>query len=243
MNLNPYRPTATPCNLAKARNAAKDCSAHGCTTKRNGLDMFCTPHNGVFRRYGHPTATPIKPANYTPYRALILPVFAANETHPGLIAAQDYVAQWLSKATANEKSCKAASELARLVRAGVSARDVVVEACAIWCYLADNQRALPDTRAQDFAISRAVFALSPRPRKYSRITSADPTQRSYGVRARFSSLSGCGSVIRAVLAHFLVNVQEAVSTRDARAAATLAALRAPLKSPTAAYLAATESNS
>ena len=243
MNLNQYRPTVTPCTVAKARNSAKICCARGCTATRHGLNLFCKPHDVAYRRYGHPTAKPINPANYTPYRALILPVFAANESHPGLVAALDYIAQWLSRATANEKSCKASPEMARLVRAGVSARDVLVEACALWCYTADNPRAVPDIKAENVAISRAVFALAPRPRIYSAITAAKPTQGSYATRALPSALAGCGSVIRAVLSHFLVNVQQAVSTRDARAAATLAALRAPLKSPTAAYLAATESNS
>lgn len=227
---------STPLGHAKARNQSKECSARGCDERRHGLNAYCAQHNIAYRRYGHSAAHPIKAPNYTPYRKGVLSVFGANESHPGFVASLDYVRRWLQGAAADETSSKAAPELARLVREGVSPRDVLVEACAFWCYVKDNPRALPDTRSEDFALSRAVMALAPRPRRYTREAIQKGTT-GYQMRPKFKSLDGIGAWLRSVLAFFLANVHEAVSTRDARSLATLQALRAPLTSPTADYLA------
>lgn len=227
---------STPLGLAKVRNQSKECSARGCNERRHGLDAYCAQHNTAYRRYGHSSARPIKAANYTPYRKEVLSVFGANEAHPGLVACLDYIQRWLQGAAADEDSSKAAPELARLVREGVGPREVLVEACAFWCHLKENPRTLPDTRSEDFALSRAVMALAPRPRRYTREAIQKGTT-GYQQRCKFSALDSIGAWLRSVLAFFLANVYEAVSTRDARSLATLQALRAPLASPTASYLA------
>lgn len=226
----------TPLGIAKARNSSKECSARGCDERRHGLDAYCTQHNTAYRRYGHSAAPPIKPARYIPYRKEVLAVFGANETHPGLVASLDYVERWLQGAAHDESSSKAAPELARLVREGVSPQDVLVESCAFWCHLKDSPRALPDTRSEDFALSRAVMALAPRPRRYTREAIQKGTT-GYQQRSKFSALNSIGTWLRSVLAFFFASVYEAVSNRDARSLATLQALRAPLASPTASYLA------
>jgi hypothetical protein len=153
-----------------------------------------------------------------------------------MVSALDYVTQYLRQATQNEDSSKAAPELARIVRYGVSPRQFLIELCAVWCFIQDNPRGLPDTRSEDFALSRAVAQLAPRPRM---ITRAAELKGSPGhiVRAKFSALDSIGSHLRSVLAFFLVNVYEAVSTRDTRAVETVQQLRAPLVTPTAVYLA------
>jgi hypothetical protein len=240
---NQYMAPTTPLGHAKARNESKKCNARGCTEWRHGLDLHCPQHNTAYRRYGHSSGHPIKPANYTPYRKEVLSVFGANESHPGLVAALGAVQQWLQGAAVDESASKVAPELARLVREGVAPRDLLVEACSFWCYLQDNARALPNTRAEDFAMSRAVMALAPRPRRYTS-EAIQKGSTGYQQRCKFSALDSIGAWLRSVLAFFLANVHEAVSTRDARSLATLQALRAPLASPTSHYLeqAATTTN-
>lgn len=138
-------------------------------------------------------------------------------------------------AAAAEDSFKGAPEIARLVLHGVSPRDLLVEVCAFWCFLQDNPRALPDKRSEDFGLSRAVMHLAPRPRRFTREAVAKGTT-GYPLRPKFSALDSLGAWLRSVLASFLVNVAEAVATKETRAAETLAQLRAPLVSPTAVYL-------
>lgn len=231
-----YRPPSTRMGLAKDRNESRECNARGCNERRHGLDLHCAQHNTAYRRYGHSAAHPIKPASWAPYRKEVLSVFSANEQHPGLLASLDYVQRWLQESAEDESSSKAAPELARLVRESVSSQDVLTEVCAFWCYLQDNPRALPDTKSQDFAISRAIMLLAPRPRRYTR-EAITKSSNGYAPRCKFSALDSIGAWLRSVLAFFLANVHEAVSTRDSRALETLQALRAPLASPTSDYLA------
>jgi hypothetical protein len=226
----------TPIGHAKARNESQACAARGCSQRRRGVNLHCAQHHTAYRRYGHSSAHPIKPANYAPYRKEVSSVLGANEAHPGFMASLDAVQQWLQAAAADESSSKVAPELARLVREGVTPRDILVEVCSFWCFLQSSPRALPNTRAEDFAMSRAVMALAPRPRRYTHEAIKKGTA-GYQMRPAFKSLDGIGTWLRAVLAFFMVNVHEAVSTRDARSLATLQALRAPLASPTSEYLA------
>lgn len=229
----PPRPkTATE---AKARNSLRYCKSQGCTEHRQGLDAYCPAHQSVYRKYGSPHAHPIKAARYARYRKEVAAVFEANRSHPGYVTALDYLTRWMLGAAASEDSFKGASEIARLVRHGVSPRDLLIEVCAFWCFLQDHPRALPDTRSEDFGISRAVMHLAPRPRRLTREAVLKGTT-GYQLRPKFSALDSLGAWLRASLAHFLVNVAEAVATKEARAVETLAQLRAPLTSPTAVYL-------
>lgn len=232
---HPGPPLAKSAAEAKARNSFLLCKARGCTEHRQGLDAYCPQHQSVYRKYGHPRASPIKPAQYTRYRKEVTAIFEANLSHPGLVSALDYVTRWMLGAAACEDSSKAAPEIARLVRHGTSSREVLVEVCSFWCFLHDSPRALPDTRSENFALSRAVMHLAPRPRRYTREAVQKGTT-GYQLRPRFSALDSIGAWLRSVLAQFFVTVYEAVSTKEARAAETLAQLRAPLASPTAVYL-------
>ena len=141
----------------------------------------------------------------------------------------------MGRAAHSDEAFKGAPEVSRLVRHGVTPRDLLVELCSFWCYLQANPRALPDTRSEDFGLSRAVMHLAPRPRRVTREAEAKGNY-GYSMRAKFSALDAIGSHLRSVLAFFLVNIAEAVSTRDVRKLATLQQLREPLASPTAVYL-------
>lgn len=228
-------PRANSAAEAKARNSMRLCKARGCTEYRQGLDAYCPAHQAVYRKYGHPAAGPIKPARYASYRKEVSAILDANLQHPGYLAALDLITRWMAAAVANEASSKAAPEIARLVRHGVSPRDLLMEVSAFWCFLQDNPRALPDTRAEDFGISRSVMALAPRPRRYTREALLKGTS-GYPMRPKFSALDSIGSWLRSVLVFFLTNVAQAVVSKESRVAETMAQLKAPLATPTAAYI-------
>jgi hypothetical protein len=221
---------------AKDTNMSHMCKARGCTQHRESLGAYCHTHNLRYRRFGHPNARPIKPLQYRPYRKLVNDLLEANKDHPGMVAALGYVEKYMQQSAADEASSKGAPEVARVARHGVSPKEVLIEVCAFWCWLQDHPRSLPDTKAEDFAISRAVMAMAPRPRRISREAALKGTA-GYPMRAKFSALNAIGTHLRSVLAFFLANVAEAVATRDVRAKETLQALRAPLASPITVFLA------
>ena len=227
-----------PVSIARAKNVLKTCKASGCSELRSNLNPFCSSHSVVYHRYGHPHAHAIKLLYYQGYRKEVEAVFNANSGHAGLVAALDYVTQYFHKAVHSEESSdfRAAYEISRLVRHGVSPREFLVEVCTIWCYLHQNVRALPDQRSEDWAISRAVLRLAPMPRVHTDEAKARGSH-GYAMKPRFGALDTIGSHIRQVLAFFLVNIAESVINKEARALVTIQALRSPLVSPTAVYLA------
>jgi len=230
-----YQPYLSPAAVAKAANSAKSCRASGCTKQRKGLNAYCPQHQTVYRKYGHPKARPIKASEYSSYRKEVSAILEVNRSHPGFVAALDYVTRWCQASLVEGTTDKAAPELARLARVAVTPLDILVEACSFWCWLQDHPRALPDTRAEDFAMSRAVMSLAPRPRRYTAEANLKGTT-GYQLRPKFGALGAIGPRLREVLCRFFVNVAEAVSTRDTRAQEALEQLRAPLASPTAVYL-------
>lgn len=221
---------------AKVVNEQRTCMASGCSETREGLNNYCKAHTRTYNRYGHYKARPIRATEYLPYRKPIKELFTANSTHPGLIAALHWVSNWLQQATADEQTFKGANELARIVRNGATAEDVLIEVCAVYCYVMDRPRSLPDSKSEAIAMSRAVFALAPRPRRYTHESLAKKTN-GYPLRARFSGLNTVGTQLRDVLAFLLANVHQSIATRDQQEADTLKALRAPLSFPVAALVA------
>jgi hypothetical protein len=223
--------------LAMSRNTSRQCNAAGCSSNRTALSPFCAKHHSVYRNYGHPTAGPVKQAYYIPYRKAVGDLLDANEEHQGLKAALGYVSSWMQQATANEKAYKGAADVAGLVRHGVTPRQVLIEVCSFYTYLSlHGRRPLPDARSESFAMSRAVLMLAPRVRRYTAAANAKDGS-GYALRPKFAALDHIGAHLRTVLAYVLGNVADAVANRDAQAAETLEALRAPLKPPVAVYLA------
>lgn len=222
--------------FAVSRNTAYQCACKGCIINRTSLSPMCAKHHAVYRQYGHPKAGPVKPAFYTPYRKAVKELLDANENHQGLAAALEYVTGWMKSAAADENAFKSAPEVARLVRYGITPRDVLTEVSAFNCYLTLHGRVpLPDARSEAFAFSRAVLLLAPRGRHYTAAANAKGGS-GYALRPKFSVLDHLGAHLRSVLSNVLANVASAVATRDAQAAETRQALRAPLKPPRAAFM-------
>lgn len=122
-----------------------------------------------------------------------------------------------------------------MVRHGVKARTILVEACACWAWLQRNPRALPDDRSRDFALSHAVFQLAPRPRRQTRGAGGSwpvlvevRASCSYSPKARPSALAHVGANLRQTLSLFFANVAQSLDMQAQRESAQQAAVRAPL---------------
>lgn len=221
---------------ARALNEQGFCNVSGCTGRRRGFSNWCPKHLSVTKLYGHPKAGPIKARNYMPYRPWVAALFDANPEHPGLIANQGYVRQYMQRGLDNENAYLGAKEMARLARHAVTPRDVLIEVACIYCYLQDNPRAVPDLQSQEVAITRAVVRLAPQGRWYTPEALKKGTT-GYPLRPRASALKAIGKHLRVVLSVFLVNVATAIAAREDSKQETIEASRAPLKQPTAVYLA------
>lgn len=179
-------------------------------------------------------ARPIDPSEWAVYRKEVSTLFAANDSHAGLVGAVAYVRSLMDRAAANERAFKGAEVLDRLRRDGVTPLEVLTEVAAVWCLLQFRPATLPTQRAIDFALSRAVISLRPLPKRVSYTAKGEQT---YSVKPRTSALAFLGRHLREVLGPFLANVWAFVSAREERAKAAAAALREPLSPPTAAFLA------
>jgi hypothetical protein len=188
----------------KAANLTKPCNCAGCPLPRTGLDSFCPSHRQVYRRYGHPKAGPLKRSSWAPYRTPLRDLFALNESHAGLVEATRYLSDWMARARANPSGRKGDIEMQRLAVNGVTARDVLIEVCAVSIFLDACPHVLPSDRARDFAIARAVFLLAPQVQKHAWTGNR---MRPYRGRAAHSSLACIGTHLRTVLADFTVTAR------------------------------------
>lgn len=214
---------------ARLLNEMHSCDAPGCSLPRSGIDRWCSDHKNTVRRYGHPSARALRPNRWATERAQVRALLAANSDHPGLQQVLSMLSAWKATGCANESSYPGAEEVARLSRHGVSALDILAEVCAFWAWLQANPRALPQggadgDKAVDYAISRAVFNLAPRPKRV-----AWPSQTSYSRKARSSALASVGQHLRRTTAPFLINVAASIEPPDAKAARAAEAMRAPLR--------------
>lgn len=222
-------------SLAVDKNQLGTCAAPGCALHRYSISQFCKDHHQQALRYGHPHARPLKPAQWAKERAAVRHLLESNPDHPGLVQVLELLASWSALAVGNDAAFKGAEEIARLARHGIKPLDILTEVAACRAWTAANPNALPSDKARDFAISRAVFALSPRPRRFTRgpggywPVTAKARLPSYSPKARPSALAYVGAHLRAVLAPFLANISGHLEAAELRKVHTEAAMRAPFR--------------
>lgn len=220
---------------ARARNELQACACPGCPSQRFGLNLHCRYHEEVYKRYGHPLQGPLKPASWATEREAVRALFASHPNHEGVRRAVSRLDAWMSRAADKEDAYKGAEEIARLHRHCVQPVDLLMELCAVFAYLQRNPSAVRSMRAQDVALSRAVFALAPRPRRQTRgpggtwAVSRSPEELrscSYAPKPRASSLVQVGAHLRQTLVVLLVNVTDSLRTPEQRRQAEQDAFRA-----------------
>ncbi|MGA0610646.1 hypothetical protein [Caldimonas sp. KR1-144] len=147
-----------------------------------------------------------------------------------------YLDQWSTEACADEKAFRGANEIARLKRHGIKPLELLTEACAFWLWLQRHPQVLPSDRAEDFALSRALFGMAPRPRRQTRgpggvwpVNKKLAASCSYAPRARPTAMAYVGQHLRRTLAPFFANVVSSIELQAEQQAAREAAMRAPFK--------------
>jgi hypothetical protein len=224
-----------------AANERHKCASRSCGNTRKGINCWCSKCLDKALRYGHPEAPPLRPSLWNTERQQVQQLLAPRASHPGLQSALSSLDGWSARAMANARAFKGAEEVARVARHGITSLHLLTEVAAFHVWLNRNPRALPDDdEARDFAMSRAVFALAPRPRRFTGHGARWPgaakmtAENSYATRARTSGLRYVGQHLRQVLSPILANISVSLEQRARQEAERQAAMRAPLWPPEAA---------
>ena len=134
----------TPLQAAKSRNQWQPCSARDCTRSRSGLALYCGYHQHAVQRYGHPLQGPIKRAQYSWTTEKVQALFKANASHPGLVAALQWVTGWMAAALdGSDPSTVATVDFQRLEANGIKPIDILQEATAMFVWSAFTQLSTP----------------------------------------------------------------------------------------------------
>ena len=212
----------------KQENAGLRCNSSRCAHLRYGLEGHCRAHYETARRYGDPSAGPLRRAAIRPFTHAVRELWSlpANASHAGLSFATSWADSMLAAAAHNCLSFAGGLELQRLSEHGITGRQVLEAVVGTALYLQAHPRALPSDRARDFALSRSAFLLAPQRLK---VSYASGRAKAYGAKPRRSALLHIGKELRVNLAGLVAISQlgvEAMRTKAARTAAEVDAVRA-----------------
>lgn len=213
---------------ALERNLSRVCSAPHCSVHRHHLNSWCRGCLDRANRYGDPTAGPLRRSSWSSYRTDVHKLLSLNTGHPGLTAALSWVNAWMAKGASDSLAYPGASEVGRLVAAGVTPRQLLEEVCAVSVYLHDCPFLLPSDKARDFALARACWNLAPRRARVS--YAGGEKQRTYDRPSR-GSLLHVGKLLRVQLAGVClqarIGVEELARLKSRTAEEIDAARKAP----------------
>jgi|GEM_PF-1602164 len=220
-------------------NEARLCSVEGCTNHRFKLSPFCEKHYATVKRTGHPQGVTPDPHQLKWERSAVAELFSTNPHHPGLTRALSHLKDWTHKASSEAHHGNHWQlEVDRVVRHGVSHKDILIEVCAAWSWLQRFPHKAPSDKALWFVLGHAVLKLAPRGRILTERNKATGT-RGYIKKAHWRSLNDVGQYLQAVLAPLMVNVHAAISCPDVALQAALEDYRAPFQANPKAMAAAT----
>lgn len=213
--------------LRKDANGQQRCNAPRCMHLRYGLEVHCRKHYDTARRYGHPTAGPLKAAAVAPYLADVRKLWsmASNAGHEGLSFATSWADSLLAKGASNCLSFAGGLEMQRLVEAGITGRQMLESVVGVALYLQSHPEALPSDKSRDFSLARAAFLLAPQRLK---VSYASGRQTTYRAKPRRSGLLHLGREFRVNLAGLIAITQlgvEGMRIKASRSAAEVAAAR------------------
>jgi len=218
----------TPFQQASLKNQQRPCGARGCQQQRHNMSRYCHRHKRITARYGHPLSRPVSAVETQWCREKVHGLFAANPNHPGLIAAVQFVQQWMASAVAGDQSAVAHVALQQLEARGVTPQAILEAAASLYVWSRWNERALPDQVAYDFAVSRAVLSLAPAERRQGALGGPP-----YVLPYRGADLQGIAAHFRTYLSRFMVNVYATIETEQAQRQEVARSFDAPFQAPLA----------
>jgi hypothetical protein len=200
--------------LRREANSLQTCNAPRCQLPRYGLEVHCRRHGDIARRYGHPTARPLKRSAIAPYVVATRALWAKNPEHEGLKHATVWMVDLVARGASNCTGFFGAYELQRLAEAGITGRTILEEVVGCALYLQARPDELPSDEARSFALARAACALAPQRVKVSYHSGK---AKAYRGKASRSSLRHLGRDFRVNLAGLIAITQQGVEEMTRKA--------------------------
>lgn len=223
-------PIFTSLHEAQANNIRSHCDVPECIKHRHGLSRFCLNHRNANARYGHPLQrAQLFKSRHSAEREKVRAIVVNNANHPGIIAATQWLQQYINAVMRGQEGALAPEDIRRLVDAGVTAEDILVEAASFYIHQQYNPHHFLNDAAVDISLSLAVLGLA-RPAKRTRFN-PDGSTTEVKQEIKTAPRKKVGRYIRSHLIDLFVNLKKTIEDNSCTAITTKAAMRSPLAFP------------
>ena len=222
-------PKYTSITNAITENGHLFCSSSHCSSKRIGLSSFCINHRNKYVLYGHPLQYKLHASRHAVEREEVTRIFDNNPQHKGILEAIQFVQRWINAVNREDSSAIAPEEIRRLTNAGVTARDIVIEAASFYIYQQWNKHHFHNDMAVDIALSLAVLGLAPIAKKTRVNPNGSITRTPISFKA--SARKKIGRYLRGHLIELFHNLQTLIENNQNAAQTVKEAMRSPLTYP------------
>lgn len=210
------------------RNRRLPCRVPGCATGRAALSPLCALHAQRACRYGSPHGRSIRSKEYLGERKQAEAFIEKHSKHPAIVAAEQFLADWLQAAAQGDR-VPGAADFARLAAHGVMPRRILVEVIAVYLLSRSRPSTLPDDARLTFAIGNRVLLLAPLERRFGTLKGHG---RYYSRGITKTARRAVGDRLRTTLAALLGNVEAALIAEHVRSQEFVARVRQPFTSGT-----------
>ena len=209
-------------------NQRLTCSVPGCGKHRQGVGRFCNTHLQTYKRTGHPLGRRLTKSELATDRKAVGKLIASHMTHPGILAALEWLAAWLTDASEGRAVPAARQDFHRLNAAGVTPLAILTEAAAIWSYYRRAGRALDDGLPLTVTLGTGILHLAPREK---RSCYRNPEKMSKPVNITAKNRKDVGNVIRQTIGMLLENIAREVLAEETTQRERAIAIRTPFNNP------------
>lgn len=146
-------------------NQHSKCSVDDCWSLRTRFGLYCRKHKRRLAMYGSTSGKPLPKQVVAGIALRAQRLLSANEDHPGLARATGELQRRLDEARDTYRTTGAPNGAAlywsRLAGANVTPLQILSAVVAVIVLDRENHRALPNQKALEYALARAVFGLAP----------------------------------------------------------------------------------
>jgi len=204
----------TPPSVWRPRNKARPCAITGCHRRRRHTSKFCRPHERRVYLYGHHAGRYISKQDIASYRRKLSSFLDRYAETPQVTTALGVVEELLRSPSSHASN--ASSRLSALVSDGVSARDVLEVAGAVWMYSWSRRGALPDDARLTYQLGYSVLSLRPLPQRARHRPApwGQPTETVKTITPGGPARRAVGEFLRTRLGIFYTRVIEALAAES-----------------------------
>lgn len=141
---------------AIADNQTRQCKHPGCRNKRVRISGYCAGHSSQHHRYGSSFGM-IRKKELDGERTEVRELIELNQsTHKGIQFALKFLEKWLEDSWAG-KDVVCAHHFRRIYDNGVTALDILVEACSVWLFANRYPRRIRTDRHLTYALGHRLL--------------------------------------------------------------------------------------